>query len=346
MDLYSILDHAAKYAAEQKPNTGYTSKVIAVIRSKCERGEYPDGTNIGVQIALQFDGKETPEDLTDIGVDEKRSPYGASFSMDGAMDCMDFYRNVVLLLYGFNCGDSTQLAFNKNKDKQVPWEERRELDLYLSKLSNKAGHPDATHAMTGIGKPRMLHTTSNSNPLRVENDDKYSASTRSGTGCFRILNDEQYNALIYNKAVHMKPTEPQKPTASSRPKLDRLLKFTYTTKGKVNVRASASLDSARLGATSGTVTVLGTDGEFIRIRFGSGFGYIHLSVVRRNDYMRGDDVKALQQLLGFTGKDVDGVFGQMTAEAVAAFQASHGLVVDGVVGPNTWTALGGQWTGK
>ena len=53
---------------------------------------------------------------------------------------------------------------------------------------------------------------------------------------------------------------------------------------------------------------------------------------------KGDDVTLLQRLLHI---EADGVFGQMTHNAVVAFQRSHGLVpVDGVVGPKTWAALG------
>lgn len=54
-------------------------------------------------------------------------------------------------------------------------------------------------------------------------------------------------------------------------------------------------------------------------------------------------VKAAQVLLGESGPwlEVDGRFGPPTAAAVRAFQAEHGLVVDGVVGPNTWAALFG-----
>jgi len=36
---------------------------------------------------------------------------------------------------------------------------------------------------------------------------------------------------------------------------------------------------------------------------------------------------------------IDGAFGPVTDQAVRDFQRSSGLVVDGIVGPNTWAAL-------
>jgi peptidoglycan hydrolase-like protein with peptidoglycan-binding domain len=52
-------------------------------------------------------------------------------------------------------------------------------------------------------------------------------------------------------------------------------------------------------------------------------------------------VQSLQYLLRARGYvlDIDGVFGLNTEKAVRAFQESKGLVVDGVVGPQTWAAL-------
>ena len=55
----------------------------------------------------------------------------------------------------------------------------------------------------------------------------------------------------------------------------------------------------------------------------------------------GDDVKRLQRVFARTkvlGPDsVNGVFGAQTDQAVRDFQQSNGLVVDGVVGPITWS---------
>jgi peptidoglycan hydrolase-like protein with peptidoglycan-binding domain len=56
---------------------------------------------------------------------------------------------------------------------------------------------------------------------------------------------------------------------------------------------------------------------------------------------QGHPVPTLQYLLRARGHSVavDGIFGPATDAAVRAFQQSRGLTVDGIVGPNTWTAL-------
>ena len=56
---------------------------------------------------------------------------------------------------------------------------------------------------------------------------------------------------------------------------------------------------------------------------------------------QGPAVQHLQQLLIDDGATLvaDGFFGQKTASAVRAFQSTHGLTADGVVGPATWAAL-------
>jgi len=57
-------------------------------------------------------------------------------------------------------------------------------------------------------------------------------------------------------------------------------------------------------------------------------------VIRLND--RGPAVAALQRALGIPA---DGVFGPQTLHAVRTYQARHGLLVDGQVGPHTRAAL-------
>ena len=67
-----------------------------------------------------------------------------------------------------------------------------------------------------------------------------------------------------------------------------------------------------------------------------------------NPNMQGDDVKSVQGLLRATGAkiDADGIFGPATERAVKRYQnAKGGLAVDGMVGRDTITALGGAWKG-
>ena len=56
---------------------------------------------------------------------------------------------------------------------------------------------------------------------------------------------------------------------------------------------------------------------------------------------RGSDVTELQKRLNENGYDlaVDGQFGKETQKAVRDYQKKKGLVVDGIVGKNTWASL-------
>lgn len=61
----------------------------------------------------------------------------------------------------------------------------------------------------------------------------------------------------------------------------------------------------------------------------------------RRPFMRGEDVRRVQQALKAAGLDVavDGVFGPATEIAVTSFQSRQGLTIDGIVGPATLAAL-------
>lgn len=56
---------------------------------------------------------------------------------------------------------------------------------------------------------------------------------------------------------------------------------------------------------------------------------------------RGADVSYLQRQLVAAGArlDADAIYGSATRNAVVAFQATHGLVADGIAGPKTWSTL-------
>lgn len=70
----------------------------------------------------------------------------------------------------------------------------------------------------------------------------------------------------------------------------------------------------------------------------------------RTPYMRGDDVREVQDALmarryDIGGTGADGIYGPNTTRGVKRFQRDKGLVVDGIVGPITARALGGIWAG-
>lgn len=55
--------------------------------------------------------------------------------------------------------------------------------------------------------------------------------------------------------------------------------------------------------------------------------------------MMGDFVKKVQETLGFTGRNLDGKFGNQTLKSVKSFQKQSGLKVDGLVGKDTYAAM-------
>lgn len=76
--------------------------------------------------------------------------------------------------------------------------------------------------------------------------------------------------------------------------------------------------------------------EGIRVAISEGGNTV---VLRRGSF--GDAVTELQELLVAKGFDIsiDNDFGPATELAVMMFQKSKGLIVDGIVGNNTWTSL-------
>jgi len=63
---------------------------------------------------------------------------------------------------------------------------------------------------------------------------------------------------------------------------------------------------------------------------------------------RGNDVCLAQRRLkawGYYKGEVDCIYGRLTYQAVTLFQRRNGLAVDGIVGPDTWAALG-YWGGQ
>jgi hypothetical protein len=109
------------------------------------------------------------------------------------------------------------------------------------------------------------------------------------------------------------------------------------------------------GSSIFRVPNVGQKGQAWRLTYGGGFPMATIEApatlpvwgpytgpLRMGD--SGARVKNLQRQLLVSGADpgpVDGDFGEMTRAAVKIFQLRAGLSPDGVVGPRTWTALGG-----
>ena len=81
------------------------------------------------------------------------------------------------------------------------------------------------------------------------------------------------------------------------------------------------------------------------------FSFQYPGILRQGD--RGSDVRILQYMLALTAEfneslipiQVDGIYGNATAQAVRKYQSQAGLQVDGIVGPNTWYSLYNNYTG-
>lgn len=198
-----ILANVNQYVDNHPPDTGYTKQAIKAVVDAANAGQFQDGTNIGVQFLLQFDGKETSEDLVMWHKPEKQMPYIPSWSTDKGADCVDAIRNFKLaLVKGENPGDWSEGMWQQWHTKFIPWEERRPLDAILYKIGNR--NPHATHGSILISREKMMHTTSKSNAWRVEN-----ASWRRSNvvGVCRIFTDEDYKSLIVGGVIESEESD-------------------------------------------------------------------------------------------------------------------------------------------
>ncbi len=62
-------------------------------------------------------------------------------------------------------------------------------------------------------------------------------------------------------------------------------------------------------------------------------------VKQREKYLYPNLTKFVQRVIGFTGKDVDGLCGPATAKAIKTYQRKHNLVQDGCAGINTYKIM-------
>lgn len=68
---------------------------------------------------------------------------------------------------------------------------------------------------------------------------------------------------------------------------------------------------------------------------------VNSSLIQQGDSGSGvEEIQSSLQNLGYSSSNVDGIFGELTAQDVRNFQSDQGLQVDGIVGPATSEALG------
>src|SRR5262245_5483323 len=103
-----------------------------------------------------------------------------------------------------------------------------------------------------------------------------------------------------------------------------------------------------------TVIVLGVDDDR-RSRFDGGLTGelpLEISATSRPVLRKGASGAAVIDLqtrlaaIGFSPGAIDGDFGSLTDAAVKAFQRSRGLLPDGIVGSQTWTAIDSAARGR
>lgn len=106
------------------------------------------------------------------------------------------------------------------------------------------------------------------------------------------------------------------------------------------ISTSCPGDKLRKMVEDGTLAK-GGPGESTPSRPGTTWPGRHLRLT--SPFMEGSDVKVVQQRLNAKGADpklaIDSVYGPMTAAAVKAYQGTHHLTEDGIIGPKTWESL-------
>lgn len=202
LDKAALIKSAIAWEKAHPPNTGYIEEVF---RQVCG-ANLPNGTNLWVQIAAQFTGKEESGiDLVHWDEPEKRAPYSQDaklrLTLDGKPDCSSFWYIMYMIFFKINIGTWTEAQYSTLKSKSISWAKRRPGDHVLFNFKASEGRK-ASHAANVMGNNLIGHTTSPSNPFRFQ-EDTYSASNR--VGVYRVLSDAQYNSLLITDFKSNKP---------------------------------------------------------------------------------------------------------------------------------------------
>jgi cell wall-associated NlpC family hydrolase len=203
-----VIDKAAVIARAAAWDKAHPPAGIEKVIRAVFAANLPNGTNVWVQIAAQFTGKEEAIDLVS-GWDEKRLPYSQAsrLSFGKSMDCSSFWYGLYTVVFGIDIGYYTEAQFTTLKGKDISWSQRRPADHVLFNFKQSQGR-HASHAANIMGSGLLAQTTSPSNPFRFESDT-YAASSR--VGLYRVITDAQYQSLLVDDHVDTEPTTPPAP---------------------------------------------------------------------------------------------------------------------------------------
>ena len=193
-----MLDTTALLARADAWDKAHPPAGIGPVIRRVLAANLPNGTNLWVQVAAQFTGKEEAVDLVD-GWGEDRLDYSntSRFSFGRSMDCSSVWYGMYKVFFGIDIGTWTEAQLTKLKSKAIQWAQRRPADHVLFNFKAAQGR-HASHAANIMGAGLIGHTTSPSNPFRFESDT-YSASKR--VGLYRVLTDAQYQSLIIDDSA-------------------------------------------------------------------------------------------------------------------------------------------------
>jgi cell wall-associated NlpC family hydrolase len=187
LDKSKLMERTRTYVKAHPPDTNYT---ISAMQAVLNAG-YPEGTNILVQFAMQFDGKESAMDFTHWDKPEIKLPYSNTnrYSFDKSMDCSSFWWAIYKVFFDIDIGNRTLVMYSKWHKKFIPWENRRPGDLILYDFKGR----NASHVAGYLGGGLIQHTTNPKDKMHIE-ADTYAAKSR--VGVFRPTTDEQYQSLL------------------------------------------------------------------------------------------------------------------------------------------------------
>jgi len=194
------------YGEKYLGGDSYTGSIIEAIINN----DFEVGTNLLIQFALQFDGKEDFSLDQLIHEDEWHLPYSRTYrtNLDQAADCSSFARMTYDAFFGIDIGGTTLTqwwegfgsAEDANGDKlnvtKITKEELKPEDLEALRPGDLIYYqlPNTRHVAMYIGDGMMIHQQNTKEDVNIDPITNYSFKYIEGIA--RILTDEQYESLI------------------------------------------------------------------------------------------------------------------------------------------------------